>query len=109
VSQRKSSDVCIKNPIEDMVGDAVHSKAKRYLMKVQVIMEKYILCPITSAFVTLWNPRKNSRRLILIQLFNYTLYWFTMDEQNILYFYMRGNFPDFDGSDFALYVVVTKV
>ena len=47
--------------------------------------------------------------MLCIQVVNCTLYWFTMEEQNMLYFYMSRKFAGFDGNDFAIYTITIKV
>ena len=73
-------------------------------------LKKYIVSPFIFALEVLRKPRESStKRLVYLQIFNCTLYWFVMEEQNMLYFYMARRFDGFDGTDFALYTMTIKV
>ena len=82
----------------------VHAAGKESYLK------KYIVSPFIFALEVLRKPRDSStKRLVYLQIFNCTLYWFVMEEQNMLYFYMARRFDGFDGTDFALYTMIIKV
>ena len=73
-------------------------------------LKKYIVSPFIFALEVLRKPRESStKRLVYLQIFNCTLYWFVMEEQNMLYFYMARRFDGFDGTDFAWYTMTIKV
>lgn len=73
-------------------------------------LKKYIVSPFIFALEVLRKPRESStKRLVYLQIFNCTLYWFVMEEQNMLYFYMARRFDGFDGTDFALYTMTIKI
>ena len=70
----------------------------------------YVKDPFFYGLEVLLKPRRLVIKIMLfIQVVNCTLYWFTMEEQNMLYFYMSRKFPGFDGNDFAIYTIIIKV
>ena len=70
----------------------------------------YISDPFVYGLEVLFKPRQTLIKVMLcIQVVNCTLYWFTMEEQNMLYFYMSRKFAGFDGNDFAIYTITIKV
>ena len=73
-------------------------------------LKKYIVSPLLFALEVLRKPRHSSTKwLVYLQIVNCTLYWFVMEEQNMLYFYMSRRFDGFNGTDFALYTMTIKV
>ncbi len=114
MSKRKVSDTQIPFLNHGDIEDNIQSLEKPPLVKVAIKVKntifRYIVQPLRASIEVFKQPRDSKRTIFLwVQIFNYTLYWFAMEEQNLLYFYMKEAFTDFDGSDFALYVVVTKV
>ncbi len=98
VPQRKRSDTSVI-----IKSDVVTSKSPR-------LIDKYLLSPFVLVLDVLQQSReKPAQRLIYLQLLNFTIYLFVTEEQNMLYFFMSRKFRDFDGSDFAIYIVVIKV
>ena len=75
--------------------------------EIQDFFTDYVVGPIKSSLTVLWSSPK--RTLLLIQIFNCTMYWFANDEQNILYFYMTRRFENFNGGNFAHFIIATKV
>ena len=79
-------------------------------LKVNNFMKTYVYDPFIYGLEVLLKPRKTLIKVMLcIQVVNCTLYWFTMEEQNMLYFYMSRKFAGFDGNDFAIYTITIKV
>ena len=113
VTQRKVSDSklpCIegKNPNLNHVTDVNEVYFLDHkLLEFRDFFQNYVLIPIKSSLNVLWHSPK--RTLLLIQIINCTLYWFAMDEQNILYFYMTRRFEKFTGADFAMFIIAMKV
>ena len=113
VTQRKVSDSklpCIegKNPNLNHVTDVNEVYFLDHkLLEFRDFFQNYVLIPIKSSLNVLWHSPK--RTLLLIQILNCTLYWFAMDEQNILYFYMTRRFEKFTGADFAMFIIAMKV
>ena len=99
VPQRKVSDSSIKSLSSTKSEEMEESWVKTY-----------VLSPISSAISVMHQPRNPAvKRLLHLQILNCTLYWFSMEEQNMLYFFMSRKFLHFSGADFAVYTIVIKV
>ena len=73
------------------------------------LFRKYVSSPFWFALEVIRNPQYQSVHLVYLQILTCTLYWFTNEEQNMLYIYMSRKYKDFDGDDFAIYTMVVKV
>ena len=109
--RKTSTDSCkgILNTNDEIGSEVCETNTSQKRPK-RTFLKKYIVSPLIFALEVLRKPRHPStKRLVYIQIFNCTLYWFVMEEQNMLFFYMARRFDDFNGTDFAMYTMTIKV
>ena len=108
--QRKTSDCSQKEFALELDDDRKQEKEDVICSKMNNFIATYISDPFFYGLEVLFKPRQTLIKVMLcIQVVNCTLYWFTMEEQNMLYFYMSRKFAGFDGNDFAIYTITIKV
>ena len=70
---------------------------------------RYLITPIIEMVKALIKKRpKNLKFLLYLQLFVYGMFWFVLEENSLLYSYALAVLPDFDGTDWAYMMVMSR-
>ena len=99
----------VKEPIKkkENMGSG---NSKTLCEKMRIFLIDGIVQPIYQMLKTVFKSRpKHLRTLLMIQLFVYGMYWFILNYYGLAYLYMLKILDNFDGEDYAYYMVASNL